>query len=121
VGRSILVVDDDATFRETLARAFRDRGYRVQTAADVRTALASATTDTPDFAVVDYNLGRESGSDVLAGLLALCPSIRVAIFTGSRSVDAADLIRRGVIACLRKPAEVDHLLAILNGDATTAT
>ena len=106
MGQSILVVDDDAIFRETLARAFRDRGYRVQTAADVRAALAAATTDKPDFAVVDFNLGRESGSDVLTGVLALCPTVRVAILTGSRSVDAADLLRKGAIRVETRAATV---------------
>ncbi len=41
-GGAILLVDDDEVFRERLAKALRDRGYEVATAADHDDALAAA-------------------------------------------------------------------------------
>jgi len=50
---SILIVDDDETYRNRLARAFVDRGYDVRTAHDHDSALAAATSESPEFAVVE--------------------------------------------------------------------
>src|ERR1041384_5982388 len=41
---SILIVDDDETYRNRLARAFVDRGYDVRTAQDYDSAIALATS-----------------------------------------------------------------------------
>ena len=45
--RSVLLVDDDAIFRERLARALRARGYEVITAGDYDAALAAARAESP--------------------------------------------------------------------------
>ena len=37
--RSLLLADDDTVFRDVLAKALRRRGYRVETAGDVSSAL----------------------------------------------------------------------------------
>ena len=58
---SILIVDDDETYRNRLARAFVDRGYDVRTAHDYDSALAAATTESPEFAVVDLKMRGKSG------------------------------------------------------------
>jgi two-component system, response regulator RegA len=58
--RRILLVEDDETFRETLARALRARGQDVVTAADRPGALAAATSGV-DAALVDLKLRAESG------------------------------------------------------------
>ena len=48
---SFLIVDDDRVFRERLARAFRDRGFDVRTAANGAEALELARDESPEFAV----------------------------------------------------------------------
>ena len=56
VRASILIVDDDETFRRRLARALGDRGYDVRTAADYDSAMHSAHEDSPQLAVVDLKM-----------------------------------------------------------------
>ena len=49
----VLVVDDDALIRETLAAALRDEGYAVRVAAEGRAALATLNEWPPDVIVLD--------------------------------------------------------------------
>jgi two-component system response regulator RegA len=46
--RTVLLVEDDDTFRNRLARAFRDRGFLVTEAASVEEAATAARDDTPE-------------------------------------------------------------------------
>jgi two-component system response regulator RegA len=110
----ILVVEDDQLFRERLARAFKDRGYRVVAAANVADALASLQVETPAFAVIDLRLGAESGLDLLFRLRTKCPTTRAVILSGAASpADLDEATNRGAVGCVRKPADVDEILAAL--------
>jgi DNA-binding response OmpR family regulator len=62
--RTILVVDDEPTLRETLAEALEADGYRVVTAADGREALIRYRADQPDLIVLDLMLPELSGIEV---------------------------------------------------------
>jgi DNA-binding response OmpR family regulator len=64
VSRSILVVEDDGTLRETLAEALEGEGFRVSTAADGADALAAFRADRPDLVLLDLMLPELSGVEV---------------------------------------------------------
>jgi two-component system response regulator RegA len=120
-GRSILLVDDEDTFRERLARALRDRGFAVTTAGDFRTAVEAATNEAPDFAVVDMRMPDTSGFEVVNAIVPLCPDTKIVILTGFGSIaSAVDALHRGAHHYLSKPIDADQLtttLLQLEGDA----
>jgi len=62
--RTILVVDDEPTLRETLAEALDADGFRVLTAADGREALSRFREHQPDLVVLDLMLPELSGIEV---------------------------------------------------------
>jgi two-component system response regulator MtrA len=62
--RTILVVDDEPTLRETLAEALEAEGFHVITAADGREALARFREHRPDLVVLDLMLPELSGIEV---------------------------------------------------------
>ena len=62
--RSVLVVEDEPTVRETLAEALAEDGLRVTTAADGPAALARFRADRPDLIVLDIMLPGMSGIEV---------------------------------------------------------
>jgi DNA-binding response OmpR family regulator len=62
--RTILVVDDEPTLRETLAEALTRDGFRVVTAADGAEALARFRDQRPDLIVLDLMLPEMSGVEV---------------------------------------------------------
>jgi DNA-binding response OmpR family regulator len=64
MARTILVVDDEPTLRETLAEALDADGFRVVTAADGREALARFREHRPDLVVLDLMLPELSGVEV---------------------------------------------------------
>jgi DNA-binding response OmpR family regulator len=64
MARTILVVDDEPTLRETLAEALDVDGFRVITAADGREALAQFREHRPELVVLDLMLPELSGVEV---------------------------------------------------------
>jgi two-component system response regulator RegA len=111
-GHSLLLVDDDATFRERLARAFRDRGLEVRTAGDYDSAVAEARGDSPELAVVDLKMPGRSGLDLVRELHAIDPMTKIVVLTGYGSIaTAVDAVRLGAVHYLTKPADADDILA----------
>jgi DNA-binding response OmpR family regulator len=64
MARTILVVDDETTLRETLVDALEAEGFRVVAAADGREALARFRADRPDLVLLDLMLPELSGVEV---------------------------------------------------------
>ena len=62
--RTILVVEDETTLRETLADALEVEGFRVIAAADGREALTRFRADKPDLVLLDLMLPELSGIEV---------------------------------------------------------
>jgi DNA-binding response OmpR family regulator len=64
MARTILVVEDETTLRETLADALEVEGFRVVAAADGREALTRFRADRPDLVLLDLMLPELSGIEV---------------------------------------------------------
>jgi two-component system response regulator RegX3 len=64
MARTILVVEDETTLRETLIDALETEGFRVIGAADGRAALARFRADQPDLVLLDLMLPELSGIEV---------------------------------------------------------
>jgi two-component system response regulator RegA len=110
----ILVVDDDATYAASLARALTRRGHQVQIAANATAALERVRAERFDAAVLDLKLAEESGLGLIPPLLARCPGLRILLLTGYASIaTAVQAIKLGATHYLPKPASVDEILAAL--------
>lgn len=120
-GWRMLLVDDDAVFAETLARALRRRGHLPFLARDGEDALALAQQQVFDAAVLDLRLAADSGLRLIAPLKASSPDLRILLLTGYASIaTAVEAIKLGAVHYLAKPAGVDEILAALgreDGDA----
>ena len=109
---SILLVDDDATFRERLARALAERGLDVWTTGGPGEALARAQEESPEYALVDLRMPGGSGLDLVQALHALDATTRIVVLTGYGSIATAlSAVRLGAVHYLTKPADVDEILA----------
>jgi DNA-binding response OmpR family regulator len=64
MARTILVVDDETTLRETLVDALEAEGFRVVSAADGREALTVFRAERPDLVLLDLMLPELSGIEV---------------------------------------------------------
>jgi two-component system response regulator RegA len=108
---SILLVDDDEVYRTRLARAFVDRGYDVRTAGDYDAAVAAATGDSPEYAVVDLKMPGKSGLELVKALQEIDPATKTCVLTGYGSIATAiDAVRLGATYYLSKPADADDIV-----------
>lgn len=116
---SILIVDDDEVYRNRLARAFVDRGYDVRTAGDYDAAVARATEDSPELAVVDLKMPGRSGLELVKALTEIDPATKIVMLTGYGSIATAiDAVRLGATYYLSKPADADDIIgAFARGEA----
>jgi two-component system response regulator RegA len=119
---SILVVDDDETFRKRLARAFAERGLDVRSAGSFDEAVASARADSPQFAVVDLKMPGRSGLELTRELTAIDPTTKIVVLTGYGSIaTAVEAMRRGATSYLPKPADADEILAAFRDEPPATT
>ena len=112
-GQTILLVDDDDSFRERLARALARRGLRPVEASGLEQARQQllALPAPPALALLDLRLESDSGLALLEPLLALRPPPRVVVLTGYGSIATAlEAVRQGATHYLQKPADADEIL-----------
>jgi two-component system response regulator RegA len=118
VTRTLLVVDDDERFRTRLVKAFRDRGFDADGAANAAEAVAAARADSPELAVVDLKLADGSGLDVVRALKAIDATTTLVVLTGYGSIaTAVESLRLGATHYLTKPADADQIVAAFGGTA----
>ena len=108
---TILVVDDDPTFRDLYSTALRFRGFNVVTASDGLNALRVLEQDVPSLIILDLNMPCVDGSSVLRELAAHdeTRTIPVIVVTGA-DTDRAAL---QASAILRKPVLPEHVLPFI--------
>lgn len=109
---SLLIVDDDLTFCEVLAKAMRKRGFNVTTAHSVETALKYAETSSPEYVTIDLRLPGTSGLVLVEKLKQLDPGTRIVMLTGYASITTAvEAIKLGATHYLAKPVDADDIMA----------
>jgi len=115
-GRSrILVVDDDATVSEIVARYLERDGYAVETVADGRVALERALAEPPDLVVLDLMLPGMDGLDVCRRLRALAPVPIVILTARGQEADRIVGLELGADDYVSKPFSTKELVARVRG------
>jgi len=109
----VMIVDDDPNARDFLAAAVRREGYRVVTATDGETALASAREWHPDVVTLDVLMPRTDGWAVLTAFksdpkLAEIPVIIVTVLA-----DRSIAVSLGAAEFLTKPVDRARLAATI--------
>ena len=113
---TILIVDDDAPFRDRLVKALAARGCCTHGASSTQTGLALAREITPHAIFIDLRLGRENGASMLDELRRLSPRPRLIILTGYGSIaTAVAAMRRGADDYLTKPLTADQIFEAARG------
>ena len=112
--RSLLIVEDDKSFLQRLARAMEGRGFTVTTAESVADGLTQLETTSPAFAVVDMRLEDGNGLDVISALKRRRPDARAIILTGYGNIaTAVNAVKLGAVDYLSKPVDADDVVAAL--------
>ncbi|MCZ7570471.1 MAG: response regulator [Ardenticatenaceae bacterium] len=111
MAKHILLVDDDALLRRSLAFSLERAGYRVQTAASAEEAFDLARRDRPDLVLLDINLPGMDGLEALR-LFRDHPGVPVVFLTARRrELDEVLGLELGAEDYITKPFDLDVLLA----------
>lgn len=108
----ILIVEDDETAREFLARALREAGHKVDTAANGVDGLHRATSNAPEVMIVDRMLPGLDGLALISSLRATGHRTPVLILSALGEVDDRITgLRAGGDDYLTKPYHLAELMA----------
>lgn len=108
---TVLVVDDETAFVETLVKRLKKRGLDVLEAHDARTGLTMIRNGPVDIVVLDVRMPEMSGIEALKEIKKINPLIEVIMLTGHASVEVAiQGMEIGAFDYLMKPADINELV-----------
>ncbi len=113
----ILVVEDNQLNRELLCDWLEMEGYEVWSATDLQTSYDVFAKRIPDAVLLDINLGRDDGLDLVAWMRQK-PEMReipvIAVTAHALVAEQERILRAGCRACLSKPINFQGLRERLN-------
>ncbi|MCB1211397.1 MAG: sigma-54-dependent Fis family transcriptional regulator, partial [Verrucomicrobiales bacterium] len=111
----ILIVDDEKIIRDSVSQLLEDADHYTECADNGDSALKSLSEAEFQLVLLDVNLGRESGLDVLAQIQKKHPGIPVVVFTAAATVQTAvEAMRLGALDFLEKPFTRQQLTMVLS-------
>ncbi len=114
----ILVVDDEAIVRESLAGWFQEDGHEVQTAVSGQEALILLKKERWDLAFIDIKMPGMDGLELNRRIQEMSPETTVIIMTAFASVETAvQALREGAHDYITKPFDPEHLSHVVRNTA----
>jgi DNA-binding response OmpR family regulator len=108
----ILVVEDDGALRRFLERGLTAEGYRVGLAADGEAAMEELDRMLPDLVVMDLNLPKRDGTEVLRFLRERSEETPVLVLSARHEVGTrVECLDLGADDCMGKPFSLAELKA----------
>jgi DNA-binding NtrC family response regulator len=116
----VLVVDDEATLRDTCVNVLRMQGFDVTSASRGEEALDLVRRKAFDIMLVDLYMTQVPGIEILRQALAKRPETIVVMMTGNPSVDSnLEVLEAGAWDYLPKPFSATHMEVLLGRAAHT--
>ncbi len=111
---TVLIVDDDHDFCQTLWQVLRDNGYRVAIASSEQQGLEQALDGDFQIALVDLHLGPGDGRSVLEFIHRTRPTATTVVVTGHHheAKKLSDSSQDKSVICL-KPLDLPKLLDVI--------
>ncbi len=112
VGRKVLLVDDEPSYRDSLGHILSHENCQVRTASSAKAAMDVTREFVPDILIVDWMLRDEmDGVQVAQNVRSLNPNLKTIFITGYRTSRLEDQMREVPFAqFLSKPFSLDDFL-----------
>ena len=108
---SLLIVDDDESFRKLLATTLQEEGYKVDDTHSAETAIEMARAHTYDIILLDVKMPGMNGIDALRILRKDSSNTDYMMLTGVHDISiAVEAVKLGAREYLTKPFDADFLL-----------
>ncbi|MDR1047732.1 MAG: sigma-54 dependent transcriptional regulator [Treponema sp.] len=115
----ILIIDDEAGIRRSLASILEDEKYRVFTAEDAVVGMEFLEHEKISLVFLDVLLPRMGGLEALEKIRAARENIEVVMISGHANVDmAVRAVKLGAFDFLEKPLSLDKVLAVCRNALT---
>ena len=112
--KTLLIVDDDDSFRGRLSRAMEKKGFEVKDAKTVVDAIKLVRSFPPNFALVDLRLEDGNGLDVVQEINKTRKDSRIVMLTGYGNLPTAvAAVKAGAIDYMAKPVDADDVESAL--------
>ncbi|OQA14161.1 MAG: Transcriptional regulatory protein WalR [Chloroflexi bacterium ADurb.Bin360] len=111
MSKRLLIVDDDALLRRSLAFNLEKAGYAVSSAGTAEDALAMVRLEPPDLVLLDIGLPGMDGMDGLRALRAQTTAPVIFVTARRRQLDEVLGLELGADDYITKPFDIDVLLA----------
>jgi len=106
----LLIVDDELSVRDSLAKWFHEEGYQVGTAEDASSGLTRMAESSWDAALVDIKMRGTDGIELQRRMHEIDPKLIVIMMTGYASVDTAvTALKNGAYDYVTKPLDPDEI------------
>ena len=115
--KSVLVVDDEAGFRDMYLYLLEPLGIEVSCATNGREAVEKVTERAYDLLLMDVHMPEMTGPEAFKKIQQIRPAQKVVIFSSSSVPSYSlenQLLKDGVINCFYKPVDIDEVLKVLN-------
>jgi len=106
----LLIVDDELSVRDSLAKWFREEGYDIGTAESANEALTRMAEQHWDAALVDIKMHGTDGIELQRRMHEVDPDLMVIMMTGYASVETAvAALKNGAYDYVTKPLDPDEI------------
>ena len=114
VEKRILVVDDEANMRATLADILSDEGYRIDIAADGLSAVEMCAQQNYDVVLLDVRMPGIDGVEAFRRIRRNDESARVVMMSAYSMDDLKRaVLDEGAIAFLSKPLDIENVIGLI--------
>jgi two-component system nitrogen regulation response regulator NtrX len=114
MSRTILIIDDEPSIRDSLAGALQDEGYRTLKSPNARQGIETALKENPDLILLDIWMPDLDGMAALGEMKAKGIEIPVIIMSGHGNIETAvKATKLGAFDFMEKPVELDRLLVLI--------
>jgi CheY-like chemotaxis protein len=107
----ILVVDDDASIRETLTESLATLGHRVVSADSGPAGITAACRHAPQLVLLDFAMPGMNGAEVARAIWAEAPDLPIVFVSGYAETNALEEVGGRSVTLLRKPFRLETLQA----------
>jgi len=106
----VLVIDDDASIRESLEMYLQDKGLAVRTADTGNGGFKACLDYNPQVVILDVRLPDVSGLEILRRIVEIRPEAKVIVITAYHDMESSiEAMRRGAYDYIQKPLSVPEL------------
>ncbi|MCG6551115.1 MAG: response regulator [Candidatus Magnetominusculus sp. LBB02] len=112
--KKVLIADDNAELRETIAEVLKEAGYYTEFAVNGKEAAAKAAETDFDVVLLDMLMPVMKGAEALSEIKKTRPSTRVIAMTAFSTMEnAVETIKRGASDYISKPFKIEQLLMVV--------